>query len=174
MSFEKKNNRYYVTLLFEDIKCRESCEMISLHSSEFSKNTLEQLLIPAERVAHVQIGNSLEHALLVLTKTGYTAVPVLDTAYKLHGLISTPLILDHITGIERIQFENLDQSKVEHVMKKEIPRIHTNGHFQKALSLLVDHPFICVEDQDGFFIGIITRRALLKQLQKNIRQINET
>lgn len=174
MSLEKKKSEDYVTLFVEDIKSGESCEMISLHSSEFSKNTLDQLLIPAERVAHVQIGNSLEHALLVLTKTGYTAVPVLDAAYKLHGLISTPLILDHITGIERIQFEHLDQSKVEHVMKKEIPRIHTNGHFQKALSLLVDHPFICVEDQDGFFIGIITRRALLKQLQKNIRLINET
>ena len=34
-------------------------------------------MIPSERVAHVQIGNNLEHALLVLTKSGYTAIPVL-------------------------------------------------------------------------------------------------
>lgn len=146
--------------------------MISLQISEFLRAKLDELLIPAERVAHVQIGNNLEHALLVLTKTGYTAVPVLDANFKLHGLISTPLILDHITGLERIQFESLDQSKVEHVMKKEIPRIHSNGHFQKALSLLVDHPFVCVEDSDGFFIGIITRRALLKQIQKYIHHSN--
>ncbi|GAA0324930.1 CBS domain-containing protein [Bacillus carboniphilus] len=145
--------------------------MMSLQNSDFLKATLDELIIPAERVAHVQMGNNLEHALLVLTKTGYTAVPVLDAHFKLHGLISTPLILDHITGLERIQFESLDESKVEHVMKQEIPRIQKNGHFQKALSLLVDNPFVCVEDSDGYFIGILTRRALLKQLQKNIRHI---
>ncbi|HEX6923282.1 MAG TPA: CBS domain-containing protein, partial [Bacillales bacterium] len=29
-------------------------------------------VIPADKVAHVQIGNPLEHALLVLIKTGYS------------------------------------------------------------------------------------------------------
>ena len=48
---------------------------------------LQKLMIPSEKVAHVQVGNSLEHALLVLTKSGYTAIPILDPHYKLHGLI---------------------------------------------------------------------------------------
>lgn len=64
--------------------------MIDLHSGEFLEINIKDLMIPSERVAHVQVKNSLEHALLVLTKSGYSAIPVLDPQYKLQGLISTP------------------------------------------------------------------------------------
>ena len=58
--------------------------MINL-GNEFLEMNIRNLMIASERVAHVQVGNSLEHALLVLTKSGYTAIPVLDPHYKLHG-----------------------------------------------------------------------------------------
>lgn len=81
--------------------------MISLYSGEFLEVSIKDLMIPSERVAHVQVGNSLEHALLVLTKSGYTAIPVLDPHYRLMGLISTPIIMDSILGLERIEFEQI-------------------------------------------------------------------
>ncbi|MGJ7923135.1 cyclic-di-AMP-binding protein CbpB [Neobacillus sp. LXY-4] len=138
--------------------------MIKLHGDEFSELTIKNLLIPSERVAHVQIGNNLEHALLVLTKSGYSAIPVLDPAYKLHGLISTPIIMESILGLERIEFETLENKRVEEVMVVDIPRLTTESSLQASISLLVDHPFLCVEDKDGVFEGILTRRAILKKL----------
>lgn len=140
--------------------------MISLHSGEFLEINLQSLMIPSERVAHVQVKNSLEHALLVLTRSGYTAIPVLDPKYKLHGLISTPLIMDAILGIERIEFEKLDQIRVEEVMNTEIPRIQMDSSGEKCLELLIDYPFLCIESPDGLFEGILTRRSVLKQLKK--------
>jgi len=100
--------------------------MIDLQTGDFLDRSIDNLLIPSERVAHVQIGNNLEHTLLVLTKTGYTGIPVLDPQYKLHGLISTPLILDAIMGMERIEFEKLDKIAVEDVMNKDITILNTN------------------------------------------------
>ena len=76
--------------------------MISLHSGEFLEIDIRKLMIPSERVAHVQVGNNLEHALLVLTKSGYKAIPVLDPHYKLHGLIITHIIIDYILLLELI------------------------------------------------------------------------
>jgi predicted transcriptional regulator len=122
---------------------------------------LQKLMIPSEKVAHVQVGNSLEHALLVLTKSGYTAIPVLDPHYKLHGLISTPIIMESILGLERIEYEKLEQSRVEEVMNKQIPHLKINAHLQDMMQLLVDHPFLCVENDEGLFEGILTRRAVL-------------
>lgn len=52
--------------------------MTSIHNGEFLDITVKELMIPSERVAHVQVGNNLEHALLVLTKSGYSSIPVLD------------------------------------------------------------------------------------------------
>src|SRR3954463_3666926 len=102
----------------------EFSAMISLPSGEFLKITIRELMIPSERVAHVQVSNNLEHALLVLTKSGYTAIPVLDPLYKLHGLISTPVILESILGLERIEFDNLANKKVSEIMIQNIPRLH--------------------------------------------------
>jgi predicted transcriptional regulator len=138
--------------------------MIILHSGEFLDKNIQDLMIPSERVAHVQVGNTLEHALLVLTKSGYTAIPVLDLEYKLKGLISTPVVLDSILGLERIEFEKLEQNRVENVMNQSIPRITLTDSIQTGLGLLVDHPFICVENKEGYFEGILTRRAILKLL----------
>ncbi|MCA1029872.1 CBS domain-containing protein [Bacillus timonensis] len=146
--------------------------MISLHSGEFLYTTVKELLIPSDKVAHVQIGNNIEHALLVLIKTGYTAIPVLDSQYKLHGLISKTLILDGILGLERIEFERLETIKVQDVMNKEIPRLHLKDKVEKGLELVVDHPFVCVENEDGFFEGIFTRREILKRLDRHIKKLN--
>ncbi|MGM0902538.1 cyclic-di-AMP-binding protein CbpB [Mesobacillus maritimus] len=140
--------------------------MFSLRSGGLFQVYIKDLIIPSERVAHVQVGNSLEHALLVLTRSGYTAIPVLDPQYRLHGLISTPIIMDSILGLERIEFELLEQKKVEEIMNKRIPRVNIDETLQTTLSYLVDYPFLCVEDKNGYFEGILTRRAVLKQLDE--------
>src|SRR5690625_783549 len=79
------------------------------------------LMIPSEKVAHVQLNNSLEHALLVLVKSGYSAVPVLDSSYKLVGTIGKKVILNQILGLERIEVEKLSDIEVQEVMKTDIP-----------------------------------------------------
>ncbi|MCA1319041.1 CBS domain-containing protein [Bacillus tianshenii] len=144
--------------------------MISLQKGELLGTTLSELIIPAERVAHVQVRNNLEHALLVLTKTGYTAVPVLDPKYQLHGLISTTQIMDSILGLERIEFERLEEMVVEDVMNKIIPRLNVNDSVENGLELLVDHPFVCIENDEHVFEGILTRRSILERLNTEIQK----
>ncbi|WP_026692203.1 cyclic-di-AMP-binding protein CbpB [Peribacillus kribbensis] len=144
--------------------------MISLHNEDILEVEIKDFLIPSERVAHVQVSNNLEHALLVLTKTGYTAIPVLDPQYKLHGLLSTPAILDSILGLQRIEFEQLENKKVHEVMNSSIPRLKITDRLKKGLDLLIDHPFICVENEEGIFEGILTRRTLLKKFNQAIHQ----
>ncbi|MDF2607556.1 MAG: hypothetical protein K0S34_1752 [Bacillales bacterium] len=130
---------------------------------------ISDILIPADKVAHVQIGNSIEHALLVLTKSGYSMVPVLDLEYKLHGLISSAMILESIFGLERVEFELLSSLKVEDVMNKEIPRLKLDSQFQNGLQTVIDNAFVCVENFEGTFEGILTRREILKKINKEIR-----
>jgi predicted transcriptional regulator len=138
--------------------------MIGTHDGNLLESSVKDLMISSERVAHVQVANNLEHALLVLTKSGYTAIPVLDPMYKLHGLISTPVILESILGLERIEFDNLANKKVSEIMIQDIPRLHVEDSLKKGLELLIDHPFICIENDEGVFEGILTRRALLKNV----------
>ncbi|WP_422123676.1 cyclic-di-AMP-binding protein CbpB [Planococcus sp. X10-3] len=148
--------------------------MISLPSKDFLETQIEDYIISSEKVAHVQMGNSAEHALLVLTKTGYSAIPVLDMKYRFQGLINTQRITESILGLDHIEYEKLPAIKVQDIMQTDLPLISINERFQKALDLLIDQNFLCVVDEDGLFMGILTRRVVLKQLKKQIYQIRNS
>src|SRR5690625_2535082 len=128
--------------------------------------TVKELMIPAEKVAHVQLNNPLEHALLVLVRSGYFAVPVLDTSYKLAGSISKTEILDQILGIERLEVEKLSELKVHEVMKDNLPSIKKTASFIDGLKMVIHAPFACVVDEDRYFDGNLTRRTILKELNR--------
>lgn len=142
--------------------------MISMSSKHLLDLPISDFIISSEKVAHVQSGNSAEHALLVLTKTGYSSIPVLDIKYRLIGLLSTKMITESILGLERIEYEKLEHIKVDEVMEKNVAYVKNTDTFRKALDLVINHAFICVIDEDGTFVGILTRRVILKQLKKYI------
>lgn len=136
---------------------------------EIDNILVRDLMIPSEKVTHVQLNNPLEHALLVLIRSGYFAVPVLDTSFKLAGSISKTVILDQILGVETYEMERLSELKVHEVMD-ELVSIHQEESFINGLKAVIDSPFVCVVDDDGYFVGILTRRAILKTLKKDYYQ----
>ncbi|MFC4556941.1 cyclic-di-AMP-binding protein CbpB [Virgibacillus kekensis] len=125
------------------------------------------LMISSEKVAHVQLNNPLEHALLVLVKSGYSAVPVLDATYKLVGTIGKTVILNEILGLERFEFEKLSEMQVKDIMNTEIPTLSKDDTFMDGLKSVINYPFVCVTDDEGYFDGILTRRAILKYMRKD-------
>lgn len=145
--------------------------MISVNNKEFLFTPIADHLISAEKVAHVQVGNNAEHALLILTKTGYSSIPVLDAHDRLQGLLSMGAVTDSILGLAHIEYERLPSLKVDEIMKTDIPKMRTTDNFQRGFDLLIDHPFICVVDEDGVFSGILTRRVILKELKKYIYSV---
>ncbi|WP_188205638.1 cyclic-di-AMP-binding protein CbpB [Alkalibacillus aidingensis] len=138
-----------------------------LETKEFDLSTtlVEEMMIDAEKVAHVQVNNPLEHALLVLTKTGYNAVPVLDFHGIFQGIISKSNILETMFGVEEIEVKRLEEKNVGDVMDQSIPTLHLHDSMEQALHVLIDHTFICVVDFDQQMVGILTRRQILKQFR---------
>ncbi|RXI99560.1 CBS domain-containing protein [Anaerobacillus alkaliphilus] len=142
----------------------------TLKNCTFLDEKIRSLMIPIERVAHVQQNNSLEHALLVLVKSGYTAIPVLDKETKLNGVISKSLILDSILGLERIELDRLHNFKVADVMEEKVATMKLSETFSKALALSINNPFICMTDDNGILKGLLTRRSLLVYLNQEMFQ----
>lgn len=145
--------------------------MISVNHKDFLFTPITDYIISSKKVAHVQVGNSAEHALLVLTKTGYSSIPVLDAQDKLQGLLSIRTVTDSILGLAHIEYERLPELKVDEIMKTDFTTIRSTERFQRALDLLIDNPFLCVVDEEGVFVGILTRRVLLKEFKKYIYSV---
>lgn len=162
-------NLLFVKRFQTDWKVREKglLQMSTTREDKELKDvTVQDLMISSEKVAHVQLNNPLEHALLVLVKSGYFAVPVLDASNKLAGSISKTVILDQILGIDRYEVEKLSNLKVHEVMKDDLVSIQKSAYFIDGLKAVIDAPFVCVVDEEGYFEGILTRRAILKLLKR--------
>ena len=142
--------------------------MSIIQEKNLADTSIAELLISSEKVAHVQINNPLEHALLVLVKSGYSAVPVVDASYRLEGIISKTAILNEILGLERFEIEKLSDMRVNEVMNRNIPTLKNENSLLDGLNAMIDNPFVCIVDGDGFFEGILTRKAILKMLKKEI------
>jgi predicted transcriptional regulator len=135
------------------------------------RTPIKDLIIASTKVAHVQLGNSLEHALLVLIKSGYSAIPVLDHQYRLHGQISTNHIMNKSLGLERFEYEKMSEHIVDDVMDTKIPRLKDTDEFLKALEISINHPYVCIEDDEHTFQGILTRKSILALAYRHFRNL---
>lgn len=144
---------------------------MNVQDMQLLRQEIKDLMIPADDVAHVLLDNSLEHALLVLIRSGYSAVPVLDLHFRIHGLISKTLILDSILGTERIEYEKLNDRTVQEAMNTSVPRLKEHESFFRALELSINNPFICIEDDEGMFLGLLTRRSILALVYRYFRNL---
>lgn len=140
--------------------------MISERMEKMLLNDVDSLVIPASEVAVVGVNNSLDHALLLMTTNKYSVVPVIDEKSRLKGLISMPLIMEAIIGIEDVQFDQLGNIKVESVMNTDFPMVTMDYELEDVLRTLIHHAFISAVDEKGVLLGIITRQEMLTGLNR--------
>lgn len=146
----------------------KGCVGLAKQLSHALDDDIFEIMTPAQKVAFVHEDNSLEHALLVLTQCGYSAIPVLDHTAAIKGIINTTLIVKAIIGIKGYDVEKLGQCPVAQVMLTNVPKIRQTQSLLNALKLSINSPFLCVEDPDGRFVGIITRKNILGKLYQHL------
>ncbi|MFV0558340.1 MAG: cyclic-di-AMP-binding protein CbpB [Enterococcus sp.] len=124
----------------------------------------ENFLIPANNVATLMENHPLEHALLVLSKVGYSKIPVLDKHDQFVGLIGLSEIVGKMIDLTQIDAQNLVGLTVKDVMIDESVCINEQNDLEELLHLLVDHAFLPMVNEQQVFVGIVTRKALLKSV----------
>ena len=150
---------------------REVLHLIHKGIQELLLQDRDKLFIDAEKVAILQEDHTLEHAMLVLTNVRYSLIPVLNKENKIVGLISLAMILQKITGIEQIHMNQLGKYKVREVMRTEFPIIHQDTQVEDVLNELVDESFICIGNEENEFVGIVTRKELLKRINFMVHEL---
>lgn len=145
--------------------------MIHKRIQELLLQDRDKLFIDAEKVAILQEDHTLEHAMLVLTNVRYSLIPVLNKENKIVGLISLAMILQKITGVEQIHMNQLGKYKVREVMRTEFPIIHQDTQVEDVLNELVDESFICIGNEENEFVGIVTRKELLKRINFMVHEL---
>ncbi len=122
----------------------------------------ETFLIPAENVANVMYHHPLSHGLLVLSKVGYSKIPVLGKDDHFVGLVSLSDVVNKMIDLQTISMDPLEGLTVADVTETDVPTIDENWELEEVLHLLVDSPFYRLSQKIGFSKESLQEKSCLK------------
>lgn len=142
---------------------------------EFEDFLMEQegtFLTPAENLAVLIDTHNADHATLLLSQMTYTRVPVVTAERKFVGTISLRDILSYQMeyGLSDREFAATD---IVHMTDKTVPVVDENYRLTEVMHKLVDVAFLPVISKDRTFLGIITRKSILKAVNALLHDFKE-
>jgi CBS domain-containing protein len=121
---------------------------------------------------------TLRQALEKMRYHGYTAIPVLNSDNKYIGTVSEGdflwyLIEDETDELYKINIQSVEDTKIKDVLTfDKNPPVRITATMEELLTRAMDQNFIPVIDDRDYFIGIVTRRDIIKHFYKNINVLD--
>lgn len=120
-------------------------------------------LIPKHKVEYVFNDYSVRQVLEKLDAHSYTAIPMLDKEGHYIDTISEGDILMYIKHHKDLSLFNLEDVSIKEVkIRRSVQSITVNSNMEDLLELSLNQNFVPVVDDLNRFIGIITRRDIIK------------
>ena len=120
-------------------------------------------LTPKSEVAYIFEKETLRQTLEKMEHRKFSCIPLLSPDGKYTGTISEG---DLLWGMQRLEISDLKDAESVPIMA--IPRranykpVHINSDMEDLVDRAINQNYVPVVDDQGFFIGIITRKAIIK------------
>lgn len=124
-------------------------------------------LTPKEDVAYIQENDTLRQAMEKMEHRGYTAIPMLSEDGKYMGTVTEGDILWHLKRQGFPDLDTLEHSSVSEVKRRrEVRAVSVSASMESLLERVLEQNYVPVIDDNQIFIGIVTRRDVIRHLQE--------
>ena len=146
--------------------------MIAKEFETYLQPFVPEYLTPAEDLALVMSNHKVGRVMLLLTRNGYSRIPVMSTDKRYMGTISMADILAY--QAEKVLSEaDLMELEIIEMLNHKIEILTDDADLTEILHKIVDFPFLPVIDQQGIFLGIITRKKVLKSINSLLHNFTQ-
>lgn len=146
--------------------------MIAKEFETFLMSHLDSYLIPAEDLAIFINTHNADHVMLLLVSNGFSRVPVITREKKYVGTISISDIMTYKAQGQLTDWE-MRQTDIGEMVNTKIETISITSSLTEIMHKLVDYPFLPVVDQEERFVGIITRKSILKAVNSLLHDFTD-
>ena len=124
-------------------------------------------LLPKNRVAYLYDDYTFRQGLEKMRHHGYTAIPVISRDGKYVGTVSEGDFLWRLVSDERdsrtCSMKDLEQLRVRDLLREtQYLPVRITVSMEELLSSAMNQNFIPVVDDTGSFIGIVTRKDIIR------------
>ena len=132
-------------------------------------------LTPKSDVAYIFEDETLRQTVEKMEHRKFSCIPILNKEGKYTGTISEG---DLLWGIKRLNINITDLKQMEDVSIMAIPRratykpVHADADMENLLDRAIYQNYVPVIDDKGSFIGIITRKEIIKYCYKEMKELS--
>ncbi len=132
---------------------------------------IASFLLPKIEVAYLHDKMTIRQGLEKLKRSGYAAIPVIDEEDRYVGVISEGdflwYILEHNEHIEQITRKGLEKLTLRDIIQfGKVTAVCIDTSMEQLLGQVQNQNFVPVIDDRSVFIGIITRRDIIRYFVK--------
>lgn len=128
-------------------------------------------LTPKSEVAYIFEDDTLRQTIEKMEHRKFSCIPLLSVDGRYTGTISEG---DLLWGLKRLNTMNVKE--MEDISIMAIPRratykpVHADADMEDLLDRAINQNYVPVVDDQGFFIGIITRKEIIKYCYKELKK----
>lgn len=170
LSEEEKNHIVSGLLKFGRIVNEEQGETDAFFELLSGKSTdnmnIIGLIKPKNTVCFLKSDYPLDKSIELLYESKYTTLPVVDEAGIYIGTVSDG---DFLWYINKHGMSGLEDVYVRDIVNtKRNPAVHDFDDARTIINNIMEQNFLCMVDDRGCFIGIITRKDVIRYMKKRI------
>ncbi len=116
-------------------------------------------------VAYIYESNTVRQGLTKMRTHGYSAIPVLDDDGRYVGSVSDTDFLWHLIDHGSASLKDQEKYYIRDIMRKDFcPAVRINVTLDELLDQAMKQNYVCVTDDRDVFIGIVTRRDIIRTI----------
>lgn len=127
---------------------------------------IASFLLPKVEVAYLREDMTVRQGLEKLRRSGYTAIPVIDSGDRYVGVVSEGDFLWNIlagNSFDNVTMKNMEFETIRSILQREkIKAVCIDTDMEELLEQAKRQNFVPVVDDRNVFIGIITRSDIIK------------
>lgn len=132
-------------------------------------NNILFFLTPKAMCAHLQDDYTLRQALEKMESAGYAALPIINRRGEYRGTLTEG---DLLWALKNLCYLDLRQAEAHRIMqiahRRDNVPVRVNTSMQDLLDRASTQNFVPVVDDKDTFIGIVTRRSIMKYCQQQL------
>ncbi|HAE62000.1 MAG TPA: CBS domain-containing protein [Eubacteriaceae bacterium] len=131
------------------------------------------LLVPKKDVVFLPLKCSVKFALDIMESNGYSAIPIINEKGKYAGTLTEGDLLWEFKSNPQMDFENCSRFTIRDIKRRrKVESAGINESLEVIIELSKSQNFVPITDDDGVFIGIITRQEVIDYLLKTDKLIS--
>lgn len=132
----------------------------------------DTFLTPASQLAVIVESHNMDHAKLLLSHMTYSRVPVVTEDNRFVGTVGLTEIIRY-QAEQGLSDQELDRD-ISLLAQTEVATVTADYQLEEVMRKLVDQSFLPVLGENRAFLGIITRKSILKAINALLHDFSQS